>query len=313
MVKTKLVRVLGLAAIGGWIVYRWSSDQTVVLPAAVEGDRETFTSPDTGRISYYVDRQGSGRPLVLIHSINAAPSAFEVKPLFDHYRVQRPVYALDLPGFGFSDRVDRVYSPAFFADAIATFLREQVGEAADVVALSLSSEFVARAATDQPDLFHSLTFISPTGFNKVDISLPGDTIYGVVSVPLWSQPLFDLLVSRPSIRYYSGQSFVNETPQAFLDYAYATSHQPGARYVPLYFLSGQLFTPKARESLYERVETPTLVIYDRDPNIDFDRLPDLLEKNNRWQAVKITPSLGLPHWEKLEETIEVLETFWGSL
>ena len=39
-------------------------------------------------------------PLLLIHSINAAASAAEVEPLFTHYRQQRPVYAIELPGFG---------------------------------------------------------------------------------------------------------------------------------------------------------------------------------------------------------------------
>ena len=72
-----------------------------------------------------------------------------MKPLFDMYRNTRPVYALELPGYGFSDRADRNYTPELFAGAIGEFL-EQVGKPADVVALSLSSEFVARAALTLP-------------------------------------------------------------------------------------------------------------------------------------------------------------------
>jgi pimeloyl-ACP methyl ester carboxylesterase len=56
------------------------------------------------------DLAGAQLPLLLIHSVNAAASAYEVRPLFDHYRGRRPVYALDLPGFGQSDRSDRLYS-----------------------------------------------------------------------------------------------------------------------------------------------------------------------------------------------------------
>ncbi|MEZ4717272.1 MAG: hypothetical protein R2851_14485 [Caldilineaceae bacterium] len=60
---------------------------------------------------------------------------------------------------------------------------------------------------------------------------------------------------------------------AFADYAYATSHQPGARHAPLYFLSGQLFTPDALNKLYAPLTVPTLILYDQDPNISFERLP----------------------------------------
>ena len=73
------------------------------------------------------------------------------------------MYALELPGFGFSNRADRVYTPELFTGAVLEFLQTQVGRAADVVALSLSSEFAARAARQAPERFRSLTFISPTG------------------------------------------------------------------------------------------------------------------------------------------------------
>ena len=58
------------------------------------------------------------RPLLLLHSINAAASAYEMKPLFEHYSRERPVYALDFPGYGLSDRSARDYTPRLMTDAI---------------------------------------------------------------------------------------------------------------------------------------------------------------------------------------------------
>ena len=49
-----------------------------------------------GRLAYYVG--GDGPPLLLIHSINAAASAYEVKPIYDRMRTLRRVYAVELPG-----------------------------------------------------------------------------------------------------------------------------------------------------------------------------------------------------------------------
>ncbi|MBK8987100.1 MAG: alpha/beta fold hydrolase [Chloroflexi bacterium] len=293
----------------------------MLLPPAVDAERRIFNSPRSGRLSYYVDKQGAGRPLVLIHSINAAPSAFEVKPLFDYYRGKRPVYALDLPGFGFSDRSERPYTVELYVDAILDFLRSEVGEAADVVALSLACEFASFAAYARPDLVSSLALISPTGFgfsrnpgrnDVADFQAVGKRLHKFVTFPLWSQAIFDLLTSKPSIRYYLGQSFVGEPPQNFFDYAYATAHQPGARHAPLYFLSGQLFTADVLTAVYAKVTRPVLLIYDRDPNVSFGRLPELLALNECWQAVQLTPSMGVPHWEMLPETTAVLQQFWAK-
>ncbi|NDJ84915.1 MAG: alpha/beta hydrolase [Chloroflexi bacterium] len=309
----KAVLGLSIAAGGGWIIYtRLKSGKTQPLPQAIGSERSQFDTP-AGRVSYYVESTTPGTPLLLIHSINAAPSAYEVQPLFQHFRQSRPVYAPDLPGFGLSERRDQRYSPELYADTIAALIREEIGQAVDVVALSLGCEFVARAALQHPDWFRSLVFISPTGFNASDVDIPEEALYRIFSFPLWSQPFFDLLITRPSIRFFLNKSFVGEVPTEFVEYAYATAHQPGARYAPLYFVSGQLFTTGVRQSIYSKLDVPTLVLYDKDPNVTFDKLPDLLKENPRWQAVRISPSLGLPHWEKLEETTTALDTFWGSV
>ena len=75
-----------------------------------------------GRVSYYhaapPDAAVLQTPILLVHSINASGSAAEVEPLFEHYRATRPVYALDLSGFGLSSRADRAYTPRLMTDAV---------------------------------------------------------------------------------------------------------------------------------------------------------------------------------------------------
>lgn len=317
-----LLRGLGLlgggalAAAGGWILYSRSEiDHDLPLPPALPADREKFAAGEAGELSYYAARQADGRPLVLLHSINAAASAYEMKPLFEHFREQRPVYALDWPGYGFSDRSDRRYVPGLFAHALAGFLAERVGEPADVVALSLGGEFAARAAVEQPEFVRSLVLISPTGFGSSSPEDRGQTerLHAWLSFPLWSQALFDLVATRRSIAYFLGQSFVGPVPADFIEYAYRTAHQPGARYAPVYFLSGGLFTPMVRSRLYGQLVQPVLALYDRDPYVRFDQLPEFVAARSRWQAVRLRPSLGLPHFERLAEVVEALEAFWDGL
>lgn len=311
------------AAAGGWILFsRKYIRHDMPLDEALEAEQLDFQSQHAGRISYYADQSGQGTPLVLLHSINAASSAFEMKPLFEHFQGKRPVYALDLPGFGFSERSDRLYSPLLYQYAINDFLQDVVGEPADVAALSLSCEFAARAAVHQPELFRSLVMISPTGFNpprmdkiaaRADQRGSKNQLYAGLAVPVWNRPLYDLISSRPSIQFFLNKSFEGLVPEHFVDYAYQTAHQPGAQYAPTYFLSGKLFTPAVREKIYQALDLPVLVIYDRDPYTNFEMLPVLLRECDQWKGARISPTKGLPHWEAPQRVFSTMVDFWSEL
>jgi len=310
-----------LAAVGGWIAYsKLAVDHDMDLPEAIPAPRYKFTGKRAGPLSYYMESQTGGVPLVLVHSVNAAGSAYEMRSIFERFRTQRPVYALDLPGFGFSDRSPREYSPELYEGALLDLVEEVIHTPVDMVALSLGSEFAARAAKTNPTMFRSLALISPSGFRERGGSEPaqangedGDSAYRVLSNPLWGGPLYDLLATRPSIRFFLKKSFTGEPPQDFVEYAYLTAHQPGAENAPLYFVSGQLFTRRVRPEIYERLELPVLVLYDQDGYTNFETLPGVLDAHANWKAVRIAPTRGLPHFDKPEETFQVLQDFWSSL
>jgi pimeloyl-ACP methyl ester carboxylesterase len=312
-----------VGVVGGWILYSaLGIDHELPLPPALDADQERLKGENSRFLNYYVDRSAEARPLVLVHSINAAASAYEMRPIFEHYRGKRRVYALDLPGFGFSERADRVYSPDLYADAIIDLLEQRVGEPADVVALSLGSEFAARAALRRPDLFHSLSMISPSGFTsrenkrvsqQANDQGSSDFVYNLLAMPLWSQAFYDLLTSRRGIQFFLNQSFEGAVDAGLSEYAYLTTHQPGARYAPLYFVSGKLFTRDARVTLYEPLTIPVLVLHDRDAFVRFDMLPEVVARHDNWRSKRIAPTRGLLHFEKMPEAAQAFDEFWGEL
>jgi len=311
------------ATFAGWILYsKKYISHKLKLGNAIDSERKIFQSKRAGRLSYYMDDSGKGIPLVLLHSINAAASAYEVKPLFEHFQGKRPVFALDLPGYGFSERSERLYSPYLYQNAITEFLQEVVGKPADIIALSLSCEFSALTGAHHPELFRSLTMISPTGFTPTRIDKiterakrrgARNTLYAGLAVPVWNRPLFDLVSSRPSLQFFLNKSFEGLVPERMVDYAYHTAHQPGAPFAPTYFLSGKLFTPAVRETVYNVLNFPVLVLYDRDPYTHFEMLPMTVQEKDNWQGVRISPTKGLPHWEQPEKTVSVLQTFWSDI
>ena len=282
------------------------------LRPAVGGEQRFLTLPGFGRVGYYADTRGSGRPLILTHAVNAAASAYEVRPLWDAYAGQRPVYALEWPGFGQSDRPDTTYTAEQMSQALLALVRE-LNTDVDVVALSLGSEFAARAALQEPRI-RSLALISPSGLGgprggsqQATASDGGQTLYR--RLRRVDDLLYGTLRTRPSIHYFLSRSFRGPVPGEVIDYSMETSRQPGAKYAPLYFVSGRLFDRDGYQNLYRPLRTPTLVLYDQDGFVSFDRLP-LFARQPGVQAVRIPGTDGLPHWEKLSEVRAALDAFW---
>lgn len=291
----------------GLALIAWSRRHVIhdlPLTAALEGELHSFPSR-AGVLSYYAS--GAARrtnplstpsaPLLLIHSINAAASSYEVKPLYDHYARDRRVYALDLPGYGFSERSDRAYSPALMQLAITEFIEKELkGAPVDAVALSLTSEYLASAARANPKLFRSLTFITPTGLGERDLSKSAnDGLLTTLKKPLWRRPLYDLLTSRPSLRYFLGQSQKTPVAHRTVQYTYLTSHQPDAEWAPLHFLSGKLWTPNAF-SAFAELQMPCLLIYGRFAFTGYERTDALRNKSN-WRIVPFEGCGALTHWD----------------
>lgn len=317
-----LVQLVG-GTVVGWITYsRFFVDHDRPISAAIDAPRHECYGANSTFLSYYADTSASGRPLVLLHSINAAGSAYEMGPLFDAYRAERPVYALDLPGFGFSAREQRDYTPELYMNAILDFMRQVVGEQADVISLSLSGEFLGFAAQAEPEHFNTLVMISPTGFalrenrtRSQQASYDEDRTsraYRVLSNPLWGQALFDLLGTKPVIRYFYKMSFAGEVPEEMVEYAHLTTHQPGAHHAPLAFVSGKLFTSDIKERVYQTLKLPVLVTYNDDEFVRFDTLPQMVEQYPNWRARRIPNTKGLPHFEKLPVLKEHINAFWSE-
>jgi pimeloyl-ACP methyl ester carboxylesterase len=288
------------------------------LTNPLSGNR-TDINTTAGRIAIYSAGGGDAAdvaPLLLIHSINATPSAYEVKPLFGYYAGKRPVYALDLPGFGQSDRSDRPYSIEMMTDAIHAAvdeIRRHHAGAVDALALSLSCEFLARAALERPVRFRTLAFISPTGFEGKARDASGGNrgmpwLRSALDVSLWSRGLFNLLTSRSSIKFFLKKTFGSpKIDQGLWDYAYLTTHQPGARHAPYYFVAGYLFSKDALR-LYERLSHPVWMAHGvRGDFVDYHH-KNRVEGRANW-SFKVFPSGAFPHFEMLGAFTRAYDSF----
>ena len=285
------------------------------LEKAIDSNGASITGAGDYEVYWYYDIEAEGRPLLFVHSINAAPSAIDLKPLFQHFRSYRSVYAPDLPGFGRSTRHVGMMTASEFAKNISSIIDQiSPSEPPDVIALSLGCEFVARAVVECGASVRSLTFISPTGFSRRQPPplQAQKRLRRLFDFAGFGRGAFKLLRLERSIRYFYGMNFSGSVPSELVAYALKTTRQPAAHEMPLQFLSMSLFTSNAVGSLYEKLDVPVLVLFDEDPNVTFE-LFEQFEDSPIWQFKRIAPSLGMPQWEHPEKTVAAIESFFAEL
>lgn len=298
------------------------------LPDVLSGQRRELNDPKAGRISFYVDGPGpsdqgtDGKeqpPLLLVHSVNAAPSAHEIKPLFDWFKTKRRTYAIDLPGFGHSDRSERTYRQRLMVDAVHAMLAhihtENGNQAIDALAVSLSCEFLAKAALEAPESLRSLALVSPTGFAQkspnhgppeADCGRPG--VYRVLSFPPLGRPLFRLLTSAPSVRFFLKKTWGGkEIDEEMFRNSLRMARYPGAHRAPFHFVSGFLFSADILP-VFEALEQPVWLSHGVTSEFsDFSRATGVADKDN-WQITTFQAG-AMPYFELTEEFIETYEVF----
>ncbi len=274
------------------------------LPPAVEGDQVSITTA-SGSVTVYVI--GAGPPLLLIHSINAAASAAEVRPLQQHFRTSRRVFCLDLPGYGLSDRKDMPYSPSHMTDALhrsVDLIRRLCGPVPiDALAVSLSCEYLARAASEQPEAFRSVALVSPTGFSgrRARRGPPGSTrgiawLYALLRGPGWERALYRQLTRPAVIRYFLQRTWGGkQIDEDLWRYDILTAQPAGAEFAPLRFLSGYLFSGDIHV-VYEDLRLPVWMCHGvRGDFTDYRNRQFLAERSN-W-TFTVFPSGALPYFE----------------
>jgi len=251
------------------------------------GGEARFFDWKYGRIFYRTaGTEHSGPPLVFIHGVGAGSSSFMWRKNFDVQARDFRVYAVDLLGFGFSDKPSTVpYSADLYVELITDFIREVAGYPANIVASSLGGAYSIRVADEHPELIKSMVLNAPTGADKPNTrpGMSGAAFYGLLQSPVLGTSFYNVMASERSIRDYSRQHLFYDhrrvTNRVVANF-YATSHQPGAQHAIAAFLSGYLNTDT--RAAFSRLTQRVMLVWGRqDQTTPVAQAAALLEANPR--------------------------------
>jgi len=281
-----------------------------------------MTQPLPGEIGYYdwvygcvaFYRMGQGSPLLLVHTPCAGASSWEWRNVFPALANHYTVYAIDLLGFGLSEKPNIPYTGRMYADLVHDFLQDVVGERADAFGSALSASYVVNAAVRRPDSLRRLVLINPTGTTRSHPSIVDGVTRSSLRSPVLGTSLYYNMVSMQNIvrelheHLYYDTTIV--TPE-LVNEIHAAAHQPGSRYAFAALLSGGLDLPM--RMAFSALTQPTLLIWGRDAYYTpVDEASDLLYRHPEARLVVIDECGMLPHDEKAGEFLAIVRDFTAS-
>jgi pimeloyl-ACP methyl ester carboxylesterase len=240
--------------------------------------------------------------LLLLHGINAAGSSGEFREVFGGLADDYHVVAPDLPGFGTSERPPLRYSATLYEEFVRDFVSEFDRPA--VVASSLTGAYLS-AVADDLDL-DSVVLVCPTERGGPDRNLFAREL---LRSPVVGEALFNLLASKPSIRYFNadhGYYDMDRVSESWMDYEWRTAHRPNARYAPASFVSGFLNAEIDLEEALSEMSAPVTLLWGREADITPLKRGRDLAAGADCRLVVIDDAKLLPHVEFPEQALDVI-------
>lgn len=193
------------------------------------------------RVGYV--KRGAGPPLVLVHSLHAAASALEWRMVLPELAKSHTCYAVDLLGFGDSDRPLLDYSAALYVELLRDFLVEVVQQKASLMGSSLGATYAVALAAQHPNLVSGVVANGPAGISR--LVTPGGFLGGLLQGLFRSalgSVLFNLATTRRAIRYFLKDVYAD--PKAMteetVELYWRSARHEGARYAAGAFVGMRL-------------------------------------------------------------------------
>jgi pimeloyl-ACP methyl ester carboxylesterase len=269
-----------------------------------------YVPVDGTRIRYL--SRGCGPPVLLIHGLGQSLEVwwFNIGPLSEHYRV----YAMDLPGHGFSDKPAVDYTLSLFAKYVVGFMDALDIRRASLVGHSLGGGISMGMAVSQPDRVDKIVLVDsgslsgkiPLGYRLCMLPVVGDILV---------RPTIKSEVRRRTKKAFYNPDLLTDD---MVDLNCRLLRIPGVKDTMLSLIrnAGGLKVKNAEVAISDNlctIKAPTLLIHgaqDRAVPLDSARNACQLIPDSRLEIIEECGHC--PHLEKPSKFNRAVESFLGS-
>lgn len=276
-------------------------------------DDGNFYSFKYGDVFYKVT--GEGKPVLLIHDLNECSSSAEWLYLEKKLSKNYKVYTIDLLGCGRSDKPKLVYNTFLYVQLITDFIKNVIGEPADIIATGKSVSPVIMSAKLCEEWMDRILLINPADLDELN-EIP-DTISkikkAVISCPVIGTFIYHMLHRKDSIFNLFINSFYSDPTTNFdeiIDYYYESAHKnrSGSKYL-FASLEGNCLNMNINHGV--KVLDKDIIILSGDDYFESDYVPEAYaELNKNIECISIMETSYLPQLEDPSKVMDVIEEYW---
>jgi len=264
---------------------------------------------------------GEGTPVLLLPAFSTVSSRGEMRGIAQRLSAQFKIVTLDWPGFGQSERPAVDYQPALYQQFLQDFVREILESPTALIAAGHAAGYVMQLAQKLPQAVSKIVLVAPTWRGPLPTMGAKSQVSGmvrqIVRSPILGQALYKLNTTPSFLRLMYGRHvYANEaqlTPE-FIAQKWQITQQPGARYAPAAFVTGNLDPVQERAdflALFQPLPVPVMVIIGEQVPPKSRIEMDLMAGLPGVQTAILPGSLGM-HEEYGSDVAESLKAFLGT-
>jgi len=265
----------------------------------------TFTKIDNLNIHILVG--GNGKPVLLLHGFMsmAYDWRFNIQELSKHFSV----YALDLPGFGYSDKpLNFGYNSDGYAEFIVSFLNEYNIDRAVLVGNSMGGQIALMTCLKYPERVAGLVLIDSGGYPQSVEFLPFKLLYipviGEVSMALVNRTVIKIMLKTGI--YFNDSFATDEVVNNYYD-VYGTAN---ARKMPPIIMRRIMKDEAHITSNLSNIKCPTMIMWGAEDKVISPSRAEMFQRDISNASALIVPRAGhMPQIEKSKAVNNAIVNF----
>ncbi len=158
-------------------------------------------------------KKGSGNPVLLIHDLIPGSSQYEFNSLISSLSKTNEVYAIDLLGYGLSDKPNLTYTNYLYVQLINDFIKKIIGRKTDVIATGNSFSIAVMVCHNDSELINRIVGINPESIYNLNMipSKHSKLLKFLIDSPVLGTFIYNLLTTKKNIELDFKEKYIHNS------------------------------------------------------------------------------------------------------